>query len=518
MKALASVKAQPALSLLVLSFVLLLGVIINQASVMEDAYITFRVVDNAVNGFGLRWNLHERVQPYTNPLWMFLHIPFYAVYGNIVFDTLMISLVCTEIALFMVLLTHQKPHLYTVFWFLLPLALSRAFTVYSTSGFENPLEHLLFAVFGWFLWRGKPEKIWLYGSLCIALSMVNRLDTLIFYAPVCAYLYHTRKAQIKWKQVAAGFSPIIAWELFSLFYYGFLFPNTKYAKLNTGIPQSEYLELGLSYLLNLFTVDFVSGFMMVAAICCIPFLYQRYQKDKDDKAGLLLSVAAGIALYVLYVVYVGGTYLSSRMFSLNVFASAWVLLALAGNTVRLKNQAIVLASLVAITLFAPPMPWLKAQCKACFHGVDDIHAEVKDGLWEFISGKKTVPEPESIEHIQPVVLEWSMGKWGYGLARGIKVVDGFALVDPLLARLPMNAKHIMTMGMTSRDVPAGYMEAVETGSTHGMDPDLAKYYKKLRIVIADDLWSRERLKEVFKFNLGAYDYLVAQYNQRHPVK
>src|SRR5688500_4896259 len=79
---------------LIMASVVLLIVVIAQASLMEDAYITFRVVDNFVNGEGLRWNLHERVQVYTNPLWMLVHIPAYALYRNIFFDTLIIALVC----------------------------------------------------------------------------------------------------------------------------------------------------------------------------------------------------------------------------------------------------------------------------------------------------------------------------------------------------------------------------------------------------------------------------------------
>ncbi len=38
------------------------------AWVSDDAYITFRTVDNFVHGHGLRWNTGERVQAYTNPL------------------------------------------------------------------------------------------------------------------------------------------------------------------------------------------------------------------------------------------------------------------------------------------------------------------------------------------------------------------------------------------------------------------------------------------------------------------
>ena len=49
-------------------------VFIVNAWVGDDAYITFRTVDNFVNGYGLTWNTSERVQAYTHPLWMFLHV------------------------------------------------------------------------------------------------------------------------------------------------------------------------------------------------------------------------------------------------------------------------------------------------------------------------------------------------------------------------------------------------------------------------------------------------------------
>ena len=36
----------------------------------EDSFITFRVVDNVIHGYGPRWNTVERVQVFTHPLWM----------------------------------------------------------------------------------------------------------------------------------------------------------------------------------------------------------------------------------------------------------------------------------------------------------------------------------------------------------------------------------------------------------------------------------------------------------------
>ncbi|MCJ7799731.1 MAG: hypothetical protein MUP33_08230, partial [Polaromonas sp.] len=71
--------------------------------------------------------------------------------------------------------------------------------------------------------------------------------------------------------MALGFSPFILWEGFTLFYYGFLFPNTAYAKLNTGIPWHDLAGQGLYYLWNSIMVDpitltVIAGAVIAAAI------------------------------------------------------------------------------------------------------------------------------------------------------------------------------------------------------------------------------------------------------------
>jgi len=53
-------------------------VLVNTAWLTDDSYITFRTVDNFFNGYGLTWNVSERVEAYSNPLWMFLvSIPYF---------------------------------------------------------------------------------------------------------------------------------------------------------------------------------------------------------------------------------------------------------------------------------------------------------------------------------------------------------------------------------------------------------------------------------------------------------
>lgn len=504
---------------LVLGIALLAAAVLREASVMEDSYITFRVMDNAVHGYGLRWNLHERVQPYTNPLWLFLHMPFYALWDNIFLITLLLGLLCTGVAVALPLRTFGAPPWAAFALFLLPLALSRSFAVYATSGFENPLEHALFAWFGWILLKARPERFWLLLSLCTALAMVNRLDALIALAPVWLFLLATRFPRACWRQCLRqcflGALPILAWEAFSLFYYGFPFPNTKYAKLNTGIPAEEYRELGLSYLLNLLAVDTVSALLIIASLAAIPFLALHYRATRQERSGLLLGVALGSLCHGIYVVLVGGTYLSGRLLSVQVLAAAWILLGLHGLGRIGRTRALGVAALLcAVKLAAPPLTWVQQACPACVRGVDPITGEVKFTLAEYLGGRLELPRPNTIFLPHAVHLEWSMGRWGFAVDRQVKIVDGFALVDPLLARLPIAAPHIVTMGMTPRAVPAGYMDALATGRTDGMDPDLARYYDRLRLIISGELWSLERLAEIVTFNAGAHDALRDAYVQR----
>ena len=91
------------------------------------------------------------------------------------------------------------------------------------------------------------------------------------------------------------------------------------------------------------------------------------------------------------------------------------------------------------------------------------------------------------------------------------IIDPHALADPLLARMPPANPFEIKVGHLEREIPIGYRKARETGSTGGMDPDLAEYYSKLRLIIAGPLFDRERIETLVRFNLGAYDELLSRY-------
>ncbi|MCW8995176.1 MAG: hypothetical protein OQK77_05105, partial [Psychromonas sp.] len=64
-----------------------------------------------------------------------------------------------------------------------------------------------------------------------------------------------------------------------------------------------------------------------------------------------------------------------------------------------------------------------------------------------------------------------------------------------------------------RKIPNGYIETISSGANQIKDPDLHKYYDKLSLVIKGKLWDMNRLKEIWNFNLGKYNYLLANYER-----
>ena len=216
---------------------------------------TFRTVDNFVHGYGLIWNVSMRVQAYSNPLWMLLVIPFYWLSGEIYYTAIALSMTVSLLAVWILCARFARSGRSALLAAFV-LVCSKAFTDYSTSGLENPLTHLLLAAFYVvFLDRGQDRRAVFYLALLAALATVNRLDAIVLFAPPLAYALWSRRGRDAVVDCCLGFTPLALWELFSLLYYGFPFPNTAYAKLATGLPLPDRLSRGVDYLYNSLSID-----------------------------------------------------------------------------------------------------------------------------------------------------------------------------------------------------------------------------------------------------------------------
>ncbi len=495
--------------LLVIAGALFLVTVLRCAWVSDDAYITFRTADNFLHGYGLRYNVIERVQAYTHPLWLLVLSAVYAITREIYF-TATILCVLFSLAAVVILAVKLAPSAWAGAVLLVLASLSKAFVDYSTSGLENPLTHLLLAVFIVLVLRDEGRRpVWLF--LMAGLLGLNRLDALLIVLPALAYKARQLGLKRTIPAAALGFSPLVVWELFSLLYYGFLFPNTAYAKLNTDLPRLEYFQQGLLYLLNSLSLDPVT-LAVIAASLALVVLGRGPQR---------LALGLGMFLYLLYIIWIGGDFMTGR-FLTPVFLCAIALLADA--TADVKYQGALLAVAGVLSLSSATCPLLVAedtgeQAPASLidrRGVADerrFYAPYSGLLaarryWRPMYTAAVQAGEHALRQGANVLVHNAIGAVGFFNGPELHVIDVMGLADPLLARLPAVRNNAWRIGHFKRAVPDGYSESVRDALSRIRDPQLARFDDKLRIVTRGPVFSWERFKEIWALNTGAYADLI----------
>lgn len=487
----------------------------------DDAYITFRTVDNLVNGYGPRWNTAERVQAYTHPLWMLLLSAVYAFTREVFISAQALSLALTLATAVLIALFLAESS-WAALAALAALAFSKAFVEYSTSGLENPLTHLLLATFLLVFFSNRPDtRKMLLLSLLAGLATLTRMDTLLLYLPALAYMLVKTRSWRGCLAAAVGFLPFLAWEAFSLLYYGFPFPNTAYAKLNTGIPAADLARQGLAYLISQAEIDPQT----LAVVLCgfvLPFAL------RERRAWV---PALGAALYLAYTVRIGGDFMAGRYLTAPLLVAA-ALLSLAPLQFRHALAAVMILGLLC---FMAPYPIVLTDAD---YGADRLTQEgnafrdergVSDqrGFYYHATGLLRGPENGwEVRH------EWSddgrmlrakgknvsaygaTGFKGYYAGPDAYIVDYHALSEPLLARLPTKDLTNWHIGHFKRDIPEGYLEILRGERECFADADLAAFYEQLVLITRGPIWSVDRFRAIWTMNTGGYDHLIAAYVAR----
>lgn len=487
-------------------------VVFRTAWLCDDAYITLRTVRNFLEGEGLRWNLVERVQVYTHPLWMFLLTCVYALTGEGYYAILLPSM-ALAVGSAWILASRIAQSTEGAALAVMALVFSKAFTDFATSGLENPLTFFLLAVFIAMLSSRKPSLRLLWQLAFVAsLMALNRQDTILLVFPALLYVWYN----VSWKAGAArllmGFVPLIAWELFSLFYYGFPFPNTAYAKLSTGIESGVLIAQGLSYLLNSLRAD-----PLTLAVCVVALGMVAYHRQRKS-----VALAVGMVLYLLYTVKVGGDFMSGRFLAAPFFVGAALLsqaLFSGRNTAWWSSVALVL--LLGLASPTPPV-FSQAEFGASREGLFDANGVADERAFYYrrtglLKAGRKVRMPDVAEgYLNPeynkygMIVQHNTGMMGfYGAKRDALIVDEYALSDPLMARLPVTGE--WRIGHFKRSIPPGYIETLATGENRFTNRDLGEYYKSIQLITRGPLLSAERLKEIVMMNLGFRDHLLDSY-------
>lgn len=275
---------------------------------MDDAFISFRYADNLAHGSGLVFNPGERVEGYTNFLWVVLLAGFRKLGFEIVAASQVLAVFAALGTLFLIYLLAL--HLfaerrYRVVWVALPVLAYAALPThvrYMNSGMETSLFVFVvtLALFV-FVTRGPGWQ----AGIWFALAALTRPEGVMYFGLVWAYAAVAaawgKRRPGWWRELAwfaLGFGlPYGIYFVWRYLYFGFLLPNTYYAKA-AGL-QLARLARGWDILLELLSWWPVYGFLFLAVLAAFSWRRNRIW---------LLFLGLNLATY-LYFIYVGGDFI-----------------------------------------------------------------------------------------------------------------------------------------------------------------------------------------------------------------
>lgn len=328
-------------ALLILAPVIMLAVLAYRRRwVTEDAFIDVRVVQHLLAGYGPVFNVGERVEAYTSPLWIALLALWGLTSQPIEIGAVVLGLLCSAggllaaqagaLALAHRLWRHTGKR--SGPWVAVPLGAAVVAALppmwdFATSGLETGL------VFGWlglaywllvravtFCSAGRQPRPAMARQVAAAfvagLGPLVRPDLTLFSTAFLAVLVlqqlfvaGRRQTITAWLCLAlAGGALPLAYQVFRMGYFGALVPNPALAK-----------EAGLANWSQgwRYAADFVQPYLLYVPLALLLrwwLVLAGHAGGRREQAGLLLLVAplaAGL-LHALYVIRIGGDFMHGR--------------------------------------------------------------------------------------------------------------------------------------------------------------------------------------------------------------
>jgi arabinofuranosyltransferase len=335
----------------------------------EDAFINFRIVHNLLAGHGPVFNVGERVEVDSDPLWVATLALLHAVtpWASLEWTSVVLGLVCTAggfvfggLAVVRLGARHDEG---TV----LPLGLLVVSVVagvweFATSGLEMSM------VFGWLggsfwlLARVADRRSGALGAaVVVGLGPLVRPELLlgaVVLTGVLAALVASPtwpSARGRWRRctsvVAAAAALPVAVELARMAYFAMLVPSTALAKA----AGSSWWSQGATYLWN-FVAPYTLWLPLALAVPLVATRVVRWCRAGDRTGVLVLCTPLVVGLAQLaYVVQVGGDYMHARLLLPAFFAVCLPVYA----TARTMRGALVVPAAGIVVWSVVCLGWLR---------------------------------------------------------------------------------------------------------------------------------------------------------------
>jgi len=424
---------KPTALFLVLFSLLLIWQFLRLNVLQDDAFISFRYVRNFLDGFGLVFNIGERVEGYTNFFWIIL-LALLTKLGLPLIETARAVGVLGAVGTLGICVYAAQRYYPQRDWLWIAaapllLAANGALAYWAGSGLETGLFTLLATAAAITYFTNLPLSL-----LLIALAILTRPE-----GALLAFLFGLAGIILKQKSWKATFvywgalaGLMLPYAVFKWFYFGSLLPNPFYAK--TGF-STEYWQSGMEY-----AAIFFKHYGLYGAALLLPLIFWK-KLNFFSRFGLIVFLG-----YTLYVVSVGGDVLKAHRFFVPVlpylcFPAVDALHRLFEN-LRPKNIAFgFAAAALAVYSFSAPLSYLKnsAEAERGFLATNMINSAL------FFAGQQSAGS----------FALTTIGAFSYyvGTAR---VLDMLGLTDPVIARKPEKIEG-MKSSWKERNFNAGYV-------------------------------------------------------------
>lgn len=479
---------------------LVLAVLVRTAWVSDDAEITLRSVMNLLHGYGPTFNTDERVQAFTHPLWFLLIAAATPIFRNIFAATFTLSIVLSMVTWWL-LISRMATSIWSGMLAGTALLLSKAYVDYSTSGLENPLTHFLLIcglLVGFRYFETGNRRLATISLTILTSIYLCRPDLVLLVAPFCLLilLRSYQDARNTARIVVTAALPALLWAIFSVFYYGAPFPNTAYAKLGTGIPTGECIQQGFIYLF-----DSLSRDPLTLTFTAIGIMLASRQGLKQK------AIAAGMILYLAYVVSIGGDFMSGRFLTAPLLAAAVIVARTELSGFAIATVAIVVGALGGVSLNSTILSGPTYSATSIpQNGITDERGFMFPGRGLLTARRNTqdsMLQPDWSVRPKTVSVQCGLlGSASLGSPPENHYIDSCGLADPLLARLPAKYDSNWRIGHFERQIPAGYVESIAQDKNLLKDPLTRNYWEVIRKATRGPLFSFQRFKAIVRLNLG----------------
>lgn len=327
----------------------------------DDAFISYRYAKNFVHGYGLVYNPEERVEGYTNFLWVI--ISGLLLYLNIdpLIGTRVFSIVSSlSILIFTYLVATKIFKVTGTISFLSPalLALNPGFVLWTYSGMETTFFTLCVTLGCFFTLKfiKNKDKFLIYTSIIFSIASLTRPEGVLFFFLNFLFLMivslKNKSNQSFLDRIKKFIIPILIFTLlygiyfvWRFSYYGFFFPNTFYAK--TGF-ENQILR-GLYYCFKFYRESLAMGLLLIFPA------YLVLKEKSDERIQYILFVLSG---YLLYLILIGGDNLLVQRLFVPVMPIIFILIQLGVNkffkdfSIFKNIQALIIILIIFSSVFA----------------------------------------------------------------------------------------------------------------------------------------------------------------------